>query len=653
MTQLYDYQIEVVDKIQASWQTYQNVMLQMPTGTGKTNVFCEIIKLHIKEHSRKRILVLTHKRELVKQTFLRLQSFGITPGQIIAGDDKNPEHQVQVATVQTLIRRKNKIKFHNNLSLIIIDEAHHAPSETYRKLVSYYQSKHTHLLGVTATPRRTDGQGFKDIFQILIKSWQVKRFISEGRLADVEHRKTITYKDVSTQLSDVSIDSKTNDYDEKELGLLMSSDSKMADAVESYIRYRGTFRKSIVFAVNVSHSKALSERFIKKDIKAAHIDGTTDAKTRKNVITDFRNGLISVLCNVGIITEGFDLPDAEIVQLVRPTKSITLYLQQVGRVMRPKPNGSHALILDSANCFDEFGSVKANRKWSLESNETNGWPESSDGSENALEPEVPIEKDKIMVKVDEPAICPLSKEWFDALPEDYKKYFLQQFSHLDSNDWFAILNAIWVTKEWNFSGLQFESISALRNLNNIISLNISSTKCASLKPIITLTKLESLYVSDSPVSLLRLPKEKEGLKRLDISQTKIMDASIISEYPMLEQLFINNLLLNSESYESMSRLSNLQRLSAKNSNFYSLSTLHNSKERLEVLELNNSKISSISTIQHFQSLRYLDISGTGVTTLDKIWECRSLETLIIKGLNISKEEIRVLGNRQPIIRIEA
>ncbi len=653
MNELRDYQKEVIDKIQATWATCQQVMLQMPTGTGKTHVFCEIIKRHRSEN--KRILVLTHKRELVFQTALKItKELGIPPGIILANEDQSPNHQVQVATVQTLIRRKERINFLNRVSLIVVDEAHHAPSETYRKLISYYQSEGTHLLGVTATPRRSDGQGFSDIFKSLVQSWQIKRFISEGYLADVEHRKTATYYDVKSELDldKVQIDPKTHDYDETQLGKLMSADRNMADAVESYIRYKGNFTKSIVFAVNVAHSKALTERFLKRGIRAAHIDGTTDFKTRTNTINDFRNGTISVLCNVGIITEGFDCPDAEIVQLVRPTKSITLYLQQVGRVMRPKSNGSHALILDSANCYDEFGSVKANRRWRLDSEEGNGWPDRSNDEESVFEPEAPEEKILPMVKVDEPSIGPLTKEWFDNLHNDYKTYFHSRFSHLDLNDNKTILAAIWATKEWNLHGLPIDSISPLRDLINIISLSISSTNCASLRPIMTLKRLTSLYISNTPVEVLRLPDEKLSLKQLNISRTKIKDMSMICDYPLIERLFMNDLDLNAKSYNSISALSNLHRFAAKNSNFSSLSALHNSKDKLEVLELSKSKLSSIATIHHFQSLKYLDISGTSITTLDKLRQCRSLETVVIKDLNIPSEELRELGNRQPNIWIE-
>ncbi len=309
--------------------------------------------------------------------------------------------------------------------------------------------------------------------------------------------------------------------------------------------------------------------------------------------------------------------------------------------------------MDSASCFDELGSAKANRRWGLDSGETNGWREESNDKEVILEPEAPFEKEKSMVIVDPRASCPLTKEWFDDLPVNYQTYFLKRFNHLDINDKSAILNAIWTTQEWDLSGLQFDSILAFRKLTNIIGLNISSTKCSGLRPIMSLRRLTSLHTSGTPVDVLRLPREnKSGLLRLNISKTKIKDVSMLSAYPMIEKLSINDLQLNSKSYDSISRLRKLHRFSAMNSNFSSLSALHNSKDCLMELKLNNSNLNSIATIHHFQKLRYLDITGTKVKSLHNINECRSLETLNIKGLQIPKEEIRELGNRQPVIWIE-
>jgi superfamily II DNA or RNA helicase len=628
-------------------------MLQMPTGTGKTNVFCELIRNHRNKFTGKRIVVLTHKRELVDQTKQRLKQFGIVPGVILAGYPESPTHQVQVATVQSLIKRKNKIDYIKSVSLIIIDEAHHTPSKTYRELLKFYSSEKTHLLGVTATPRRSDGQGFGDIFQVLIQSWQIKKFIDVGYLADVVHQKTATYYDLQKKLKNIIIDPLTKDYDENELAALMCMNSQMTDAVKSYIRYRGNRKKSIVFAVNIEHSKALTQRFIESDINAAHVDGMTDPVTRNNILADFKSGVISVLCNVGIITEGFDCPDAEIVQLVRPTKSITLYLQQIGRILRPKPDGNHALILDSASCYDEFGSAKADRIWKLESvgNETIN-DRSDDPSDKPLEPE---EGGEIMITVDgpQPNKCPLTMAWLDSLPNDFRTYFLGRFQHLDSTDKLELLNAIWITQHWDFSGTQIESISALRDLANIVSLNISSTNCNSLRPIKTLRGLATLNVANTPIEILRLPETTKGnLKSLNVSKTKLKDISAISEYDMIEKLTINNQELNSASYDAVAKLKNIRMFIGRNSNFSSLSALHESKGTIEVLQLGGTRLNSLGTIHHFQRLRYLDISGTAVTNLGKISQCRSLETLIIKGLNIDKGEVRQIGNRQPVIWIE-
>jgi superfamily II DNA or RNA helicase len=651
--ELRPYQREAIDRIQNAWSTCQSVMLQMPTGTGKTNVFCELIRIHRNQSIGKRILVLTHRRELVEQTKNRLKSFGIVPGVIIAGEKESPDHQVQVGTVQSLAKRKDSIRYLQSVSLIIVDEAHHTPAKTYRELINKYSSKDTHLLGVTATPRRSDDQGFSDIFQVLIRSWQIKEFIKVGYLADVVHRKTATYYDLRNKLEYINIDPETKDYDENELSALMSTDRQMADCVKSYIRYKGESRRSIVFAVNVAHSKSLTQRFLDNNIKAAHVDGTTDPMVRKNILMDFRNGIVSVLCNVGIIAEGFDCPDAEIVQLARPTKSITLYLQQVGRVMRPKANRSHALILDSASCFDEFGSAKANRLWKLDS-EGNGQIDSPSPGEGdkALEPE---EDGEIQIKVDEPERnkSPLTTAWFNTLDYDYRTYFTNRFSHLDSEDKLELLNAIWKTKEWNLSGLQFKSISSLRDLVNTASLNISSMNCNSLRPIMTLNNLTTLNLANTQVERLRLPDSgKENLRSLNVSNTNLKDISLIGEYPKLEKLMINSLDLNSASYKALATLKHIRMFIGKKSNFSSLSTLHESMNSMEVLQLNDSMLKNLATVHHFQNLRYLDIRGTAVTTLDRIWHCRSLETLIVKGLNIDKDEIRALKNRQPVIWVE-
>lgn len=659
--ELHQYQIEVVKDIQGSWAKHRRILLQMPTGTGKTHVFCEIIRQHREEHRGKRILVLTHKRELVRQTFDRLRRFGIMPGVILSGHQESPEHQVQVATVQSLIQRVDRINFLSNLSLIVVDEAHHTPSDTYLKLIDFYSSKETHLLGVTATPRRSDGKGFDDVFDHLVQSWQIRRFIKEGFLADVIHRKTGTYADTKKELEKLDANITTEeDYDIEALDRVMRSGRIMADAVLSYKRYRGQLSRSIVFPVTVAHSKELVQHFWSEGVPAAHIDGNTDHKTRNRILEDFANGAIKVLCNVGIVTEGFDCPDAEIVQLLRPTKSITLYLQQVGRILRRKQDGRSALILDSACCYDEFGSVKADRRWSLDPGVNARWPEGTEEpGDRALEPNM---GNLPMPVVDSLLPCPLytnGKAWINELANIvkvttdlplYENYFKESFAHFPDDE--QRCRAIHAATGWHLWGLPVKTISPFSELVNTEVLNITKCPVESLRPIMKLSKLTALYAGYTSVKTLRLPNHKTNLRRLNISNTRITDASIVSDYPNLERLLINGLSLDDKTYDKFKNLKRLQRFSAMGSNFRSLHCLIGSKDTLEILELSNSNLIDLEQIHHFQNLRYLDISGTQVSSLGWLSRCRSLETLVIKGVSVSNNEKLEIENRFPVVWVE-
>jgi len=652
--ELRPYQIEVIDKINKEWEHQDSVMLQMPTGTGKTNVFCQIIKTHRSIFPTTRILILTHKRELVYQTRKELNKISIVPGIIMSLESSNPDHQIQIATVQTLIRRKGKLNFLRNVSLIVIDEAHHTPSETYRDLLNHYKSKNTRILGVTAMPKRTDGKGFSDIFNVLVQSWSIKEFIDKGFLADVEHQKTATYFEIKNKLKNISIDKKTNDFDEYELSQLMTTITYMSDAVESYIKFRGDYKKSIVFAVNVKHSKHLAARFNSQGITAAHIDGTIDKISRDAILSDFSSGLISVLCNVGIVTEGFDCPDAEIVQLVRPTKSITLYLQQVGRVLRPKQDGRHAIILDSACCYDEFGSVKSDRKWTLDSYEDSIHIKHSEPSpeEKPLSTKLPIEHGDDMVQVDRPSsnyICKLDVTWLEKLTPEIQEYFVKRFSHIELSQQ-ELIRAIWIMKEINLSRIPLDTIRDLKNLLNIESLNISNTNCESLYPVTNLINLKVLNISYCKANILRLPSNNNKLSKLNISGTAITDIKELENYSYVTELIANNTKF--KSYTPISKLSRLTRFSGNHSEFNSLHDLWGSRESIRVMELYNSNLDTLNVIHHFKRINELDISFTRVSSLESIYLCRSLTRLVIKGINVNARSLAELRNKRPDISIE-
>ena len=355
---LRDYQQKAIEDILSSFNKNDSVMLQMPTGAGKTTVFAELIRIWIKEiNSGQRVLVLVHRKELVDQALARIKQFGILAARIQSGFAIALEKQVQVGMVQSL---KNKTRLPKNLSLIIIDEAHHTPAKSYRDILKNYTDKNVKILGVTATPCRTNGEGFKDLYQQLITSDSISKFIEKGYLAKIRHLAFAI-----PDLSKIKINKMTKDYDEKGLELIVRDDKVIADLIESYIKHADN-KKAIVFAVNKAHSKDIVKRFNEKNIPAAYIDADTDKEDRNRIVEEFKAGIYKVLCNVNIFTEGFDCPDIEVVMLARPTKSFSLYLQQVGRVMRPFQGKEHGLILDNASLWSEHGLVTKDMKWSLE-----------------------------------------------------------------------------------------------------------------------------------------------------------------------------------------------------------------------------------------------------------------------------------------------
>lgn len=352
---LRDYQIGGIDDIMNAWVHCNSVLFQMPTGTGKTTLFCEIVRKFTRElYPDLKVLIITHRKELVEQTFKRLVSdFHLTAGIISANLIGIQSSSIQVASIQTLIRRDEHQK--DIFSLVIIDEAHHALASTYRRLWDFYPS--SKFLGVTATPIRTNGEGFQDLFDKIITTASIKWFIKNNYLSDIRYFASHT-PDVS------NIRLRAGDYDETELSEVMQDKAVMADLVQSYIDF-ALDKKIIVFAVNRAHSIKIVDRYNDSGFAAKAIDTYTPTQERKKIVDDFRNNKFKILCNVNIFTEGFDCPDVDAVQLARPTKSLTLFLQQVGRCMRPFPNKRYGIVLDNAGLWKEHGLPKMERNWSL------------------------------------------------------------------------------------------------------------------------------------------------------------------------------------------------------------------------------------------------------------------------------------------------
>lgn len=349
--QLRSYQTDIIDRIYGAFEAHRRVMAQAPTGAGKTVLFAEIIKREYSEG--RRVLLLVHRKELLTQASMKIFKLGVPYGLIAAGYTPSPSQQVQIASVQTAIRRKLPYKF----DLIITDEAHHALADSYRSI--YDQYPEARLLGVTATPIRTNGQGFQDLFDYLVEGPSVKLLISQGFLVQPK----VFAAPLREDLTHIKITG--GDYNEKALAELLDKAHIVGNIVEQWQR-RAEGLKTVCFAINVQHSRNIVDNYRAHGISAAHVDGTTPSHERDAILRDFANGRFMILSNVGIVTEGFDVPAIECVQLVRPTKSLALYLQMVGRGLRPIEGKGQALILDHANCVFDHGLPEDDRKWSLQ-----------------------------------------------------------------------------------------------------------------------------------------------------------------------------------------------------------------------------------------------------------------------------------------------
>lgn len=353
---LRDYQLKAKQSVYSAFRNgVQNVMLQLPTGAGKTILFSSIIEDGYK--LGRRILVLAHREELIQQAHDKLlKGYGIKAGIIKAGYDPDPLNPVQIASVQTLSNRK----LYKPVDIVIVDEAHHSQAKnTYGKIKDMVLSMNPNakFLGVTATPCRTNGSGFKGVYDQLIQGISISDLIKQGHLTPPRYYVAPLHLD--------NIKMSAGDYNLKELSVEYQKKVHAKDLVHNWKKLASGM-KTIGFAVDIEHSKTIVSEFIKQGISAAHIDGTTKREIREDTLKKFRNGHIIVLYNVGVFDEGFDLPEIEAIQLARPTKSLIKYMQMIGRGLRPAEGKKNALVLDHGGLVAEHDLVEIERNWTLD-----------------------------------------------------------------------------------------------------------------------------------------------------------------------------------------------------------------------------------------------------------------------------------------------
>ena len=361
---LFDYQKDMVMRIEKAFRLYRSVMAQMPTGTGKTVVLASVVESFLGEHPLKSVWIVAHRRELVSQiqeTIERVFSNRLAEKEDGSSDNliEKPldsslftlrSSLIKAMSIQWLARHYDEIG--EEPGMIVIDEAHHALAKTYKEMWDRFPK--AKFLGLTATPCRLNGKGFIDLFDVLVQSWSVPEFISKGRLA--------TYDFVSIKSNGVTqrlIDSlqkrgADGDYQNKEMDMLLNKRPSIERLYRSFEEY-GKDRKGIVYAINISHAKKIVELYQEHGIKAVAIDSKTPAAERQADIEAFKKGDIQVLVNVDIFSEGFDCPDVEFVQLARPTLSLAKYLQMVGRGLRVAKGKKCCVIIDNVGLYRVFG----------------------------------------------------------------------------------------------------------------------------------------------------------------------------------------------------------------------------------------------------------------------------------------------------------
>ena len=358
------YQLESKLDIYKAWDNSPSIMFQMPTGTGKTRLFSSIIKdiqkLSVKKRERIGILVLVHRTELIEQIHETLLfKYGVSHGIIKSGYKEDLTMPVQIASVQSLTRRIEQWK-NKSFSYIIIDEAHHALAKTYRKICNAYHD--ARILGVTATPYRLSGESFRDLFGKLIVSQSVSKFIEQGYLSQYNYYSIKQSSSIQHEIDEINEFGSDGDYSEQALLRVCDKDHIRAELVKSYKQY-ALGKKGIIYTINCAHNEHVCNEFKQIGLRVVAIDGKTPNEKRKQYVSDFRAGNIDIICNVNIFSEGFDCPDIEFIQLARPTLSLALYLQQVGRALRPHARKNEAIIIDNVGLYNRFGIPSANRQW--------------------------------------------------------------------------------------------------------------------------------------------------------------------------------------------------------------------------------------------------------------------------------------------------
>ena len=351
------YQAAVIGGVEAEVAAgRKRVAIVAPPASGKTVTAVAIIAKEVEVGGR--VVVLAHRRELVLQAARALYKLGIiNHGVLLPGYAPRPTAPVQVASIATfhvraMCSRKMELP---PATLVVVDECHHTPAKTYRRILQEYPD--AVIIGLTATPCRGDGRGLGSDFDSLVECPQVAELIALGFLVP-----TRVYAPFRSDLTGVKVE--RGDYVEKHLARRMDQQHLVGDVVSHWHRLAER-RRTVVFATGVAHSVHLRDEFRRSGVWAEHIDGTTPTEERDEILAQLAAGTVEVVCNAMVLTEGWDCPPVSCIVLARPTRHHGLYRQMIGRVLRPAPNKVNAIILDHSGACYEHGLVEEPVIWTL------------------------------------------------------------------------------------------------------------------------------------------------------------------------------------------------------------------------------------------------------------------------------------------------
>jgi DNA repair protein RadD len=345
------YQQQLVTDIRLQYQMgRRRVLAVLSTGGGKTVCFSHIAQQAARKGNR--VCILVHRQELLDQASRSLAAMGISHGRIAAGRGMDLSHAVQVASVGTLARRLHLLP-RDFLQLLIVDEAHHTTAGTWSKVVEHFSS--ARLLGVTATPIRGDGRGLGEHYEAMIEGPSAAWLTEHGFLA----RARVL---APPGFNGDGLRKRMGDFDTRQAEERVTSIH--GDCYSHYCKHLSG-QTAIAFCCSVAHAEAVADLFKRQGIAAASIDGSMDGSTRRGLLEDLGTGRLKVLTSCALIGEGVDVPSVSGCILLRPTQSVGLHLQMIGRCLRPSGD-KVAVVLDHVGNTLRLGHHLEQREWSLD-----------------------------------------------------------------------------------------------------------------------------------------------------------------------------------------------------------------------------------------------------------------------------------------------